>query len=852
MSTSSNSIRNFLLAGTAFASMAAVSSAFAQDEPADEIVVYAKPIRDSQLKALEKKREADNVVDIISSDLIGRFPDQNLADSLGRVPGLAIERDQGQARFINFRGAPFRYTSIAFDGINVPGAEDGRIPRFDSIPSAVTSTIEVNKAITADMPGEATIGYININTFNPFDREGFHISAEGGYGWQTLGDVGIERANGRLSYSNDVFGILGFASHNKRGRITDNREYELSVDEATGELIPDNLDFRSYRGERKDNAYGGRIEVRPNDDVRIFVSSIYSEFIDIEERHQFEFDITDGLRAALSDPSATPAPTTGYSPVVLVSRLLEDGKYNNSTWTSTAGADFSLAGWDLEARVNYTETENETFLPIPFSAGGTVAASYDVSDILDPKLFLYQTGTMTPTTINSVVYPVTFGLIFSDSLDIDNIKVKLDASRDLEFASTPIRLKTGFLADLRDGEGGSAEAFGGFPSSVDISSFLTDQPWDTDFSNTIGGTNYDNSGLRDAWEEAIGGFDAAFDPASVIDLKENIYAGYVMGTAEFGWGSFVAGVRVEHTDFSTSGNLLVDGVEQPISTDKKYTDVLPSAHLNVNVAEDMKFRLSASTGVSRPTYTESRASTSVDVVNSEATGGNPDLDAEYSYGADASLEYYFAPASLISVGGFVRFIDNVIYPDTSVIADGSAIIPGVVAPGTPILYNSFYNGEDGKLYGLEASFTGQATFLPYPFDGFGASANVTLLDSEFKAPTKGGAAFRLPGASDVVFNASIYYEQFGLSARVNYQYRDDWLSTTENDSLTEYWGETKRLDATLRYLVPVQPGGVKLTLFADGNNLTDERDLRYINSQATPNQYEGFGRRFVFGARVDY
>lgn len=120
----------------------------------EEIVVSASPIRDSQLAALQAKRNANNLMDVVSADTIGRFPDQNLADSLGRLPGLAIERDQGQARFINLRGAPFRYTSIAFDGINVPGADNGRVPRFDSFPSVITSKLEANKAVLPSMTGE--------------------------------------------------------------------------------------------------------------------------------------------------------------------------------------------------------------------------------------------------------------------------------------------------------------------------------------------------------------------------------------------------------------------------------------------------------------------------------------------------------------------------------------------------------------------------------------------------------------------------------------------------------------------------------------------------------------------------
>ncbi|MEO0398925.1 MAG: TonB-dependent receptor [Pseudomonadota bacterium] len=822
-----------------------------QDEARDEIIVTATPIRDSQAAALRRKRDSDNVVDIISADTIGRFPDQNLADSLGRVPGLAIERDQGQARFINFRGAPFRYTSIAFDGINVPGAENGRIPRFDSIPAAVTSSIEVNKAITPDMPGEATIGYININTFKPFDSEGFRLSMEGGYGLQGLGNVGIERVNGRVSWSNETFGILGFGSRNKRGRITDNREYELSVDPATGGIIPDNLDFRSYRGERVDNAYGGRIEVRPSDNVQLFVSSIYNEFVDLEERNQFDFDITEGLQEALNDTSATPTPDRGYSPLVSVTRLLEDGKYTNSTWTSTAGADVTTNGWDIKGRVNYTETRNEAFLPIPFSSGGEIAASYDVTDILDPQLTVFAPGTTTPIDINDITYSSSFGLVFANALDIESLQIKFDGERDVDFLGGT-RIKTGIQIDLRDATGGDTLVFGGFPSDVDIASFNTGVPWDTGFSNTINATNYDNIGIRDAWEASAGGLSAEFDAESIIGIDENIFAFYAMATTDFSWGNIVYGARIEHTEFETEGNQLVDGAQAPITADNSYTFVLPSVHVNIDVAEDVKLRFSGTTGISRPTYSESRASVSVDAIEFEIEGGNPTLDAENSIGADVSLEYYFASASILSVGGFVRFIDDVIYADTTTVADGSALAPGLIDPNTPTLFNSFFNGEDGQLLGLEANLIGQATFLPGPFDGLGLATNVTIVDSEFSAPTQGGAKFSLPGTSDVVFNASVFYEKFGVSARVNYQYRDAWLSTTENDSLTEFWGATERVDASVRYTLPVTPGSATITLFADGNNLTDERDLRYVNTPATPNQYEGFGRRFVAGARIDF
>ncbi len=836
------------------------ATAFAQDtgdsEIEDVIVVRSSPIRDSQAAAIAAKRNADNVVDIIAADTIGRFPDQNLADSLGRVPGLAIERDQGQARFINFRGAPFRYTSIAFDGIDVLGAEDGRTPRFDAFPSVITSQIEVNKAITPDMPGSSVAGFINIGTFNPFDRAGLSFSAEVGQGNQELGDVDIEKYNGRISFSNDKVGVLVFGSHNLRGRITDNREYELTQLE-DGSIVPDNLDFRSYRGEREDNAYGGTFEVRPTDSKsRIFFSTLYSEFIDREERNQFDFDITDGHQAVTGDASL-PDADVGYEPLILVTRLLEDGEYTNSTFTNTLGWDSELGDWLVEGRINYTETENTTDIPLPFSAGGQVAGSYDVTDILDPQLVLFDPFTTDPLAdINDLEYASTFLLYFASKLDSEAWKGKFDASRDVTMFGSAATVKLGAQADFREADGGSALAFDFATlagAGIDPADFATSTPWSSDFSNTINATDYDNVGLQNAIEAAGVAF-PEFDPDSAIAIEENIYAAYGMVTFDKSWGSLVVGARVEATDFETTGNQIVDGEISPVEASNDYVHVLPSLHLNVDVSENTKARFSVTSGVSRPNYNELRASVAIDPTETpyEAEGGNPDLDAEFAWGFDGALEWYFSEASLFSVGAFARFIDNVIYPDTVIIEDGSFLAPGLIPEGTAVARNSFFNGENGELYGLEFNFIGQATFLPGALSGLGATANVTFLDSSFDAPTRPDGTFDLPGTSDLVYNASVFFEKFGLSARVNYQYRDAWLSTTENDSLTEFWGETERVDASIRYEIPSKVLGSTVTLFADGNNLTDEQDLRYVNSPATPNQYEGFGRRYTAGLRIDY
>ena len=826
-------------------SLAASLAPLAQAQEAglvEEVVVRGSPIRDAAAAAIEAKRDADNVVDIISSDTIGRFPDQNLADSLGRLPGLAIERDQGQARFINFRGAPFRWTAIGFDGIDVLGAENGRIPRFDSFPSVITSSVVAHKAITPDIPGEAVAGFVDIRTFSPFDIEGPALSIEGGMGEQELGDGDIEKWNGRASWSNDTIGVVLFASHNLREQVTDNREYEIRQE--GGGIVPTELDFRSYFVDREDNAYGGTVEFRPQEGVRLFARTLFSEFIDVEERNQYVFDIEDTDNPGFGLAGTPVTPDQGYQPIAVVSRFLEDGRYRNFTRTSTLGADFPMGDWEIETRVNYTETGNDTGLPLPISFGGQVALDYDLRDVEDPVLNVYAPFTTDAIDVNRVPFALTLGGVFASELNSEAWKLKGSAARDMELFDADSRIEFGFQYDTREAEGGNIFSFGAFPFPADLdpADFLTGERWHTDFDDSLGGEYYDNEGLRDAWETAVGGFDAPFDADTLVEIEEDIVAVYGMVRHELPWGDLTWGARIEYTDYTS------DGPAIGVAFDDDYFNVLPSIHANVNVAEDVKLRLSASSGLSRPTYEELRASATVDPTNRLVVGGNPALDAEEAWGVDASLEWYFAPASLLSVAAFYRSVDDVIYADSTIV-DGGLYVPQDA--GTPYTLTGFVNGDDGELTGFEVNFIGQATeLLPAPFDGFGVQANVTLLDSEFD--TLSGTSFSLPGTSDVIYNASIYYEKYGISARINYQYRDEWLSTTENDALAEFWDEQERLDLSIRYVVPVElPGAAQVTLFANANNLTEFEDVRFEGSPATPNQVEGYGRRFLFGVRVD-
>lgn len=257
--------------------------------------------------------------------------------------------------------------------------------------------------------------------------------------------------------------------------------------------------------------------------------------------------------------------------------------------------------------------------------------------------------------------------------------------------------------------------------------------------------------------------------------------------------------------------------------------------MNVDLAENHKWRLSFTSSVTRPSYTAWRATISESPLTRSITEGNPHLKAEESSGFDTSYEWYFSDASLLSVGAFYREIENVMYTDAVRLQDGWT-------------HNKPVNGGDGKIQGVEVNLQASASeWLPEPFDGLGVSTNLTLLDSEFT--NIHGDTLGLPGTSDSVFNASVFYEKWGFSARLNYQHRDEWISPLESPD--EVWAAQKRVDLTLSYDLPLDLVGAKTTIYVNGNNLTNEVDVRYA-ANGTVNQVESYGRSWLAGVRVSY
>ena len=231
----------------------------------DRIEVRAQ--LESQIRAVDLKRSSDAIEDAVSSDALGQYPDKNVAESLQRLPGVSVTRDQGEGRFVVIRGLDANLNSVSVDGIAVGTPEDSsRAAPLDVIPSDSTERLRVVKSPTPDMPGDAIGGAVLVESASAFDREGRSLRGKIEGSHQPLSGETSPKA--ALNYSevfNDTFGVALGVNYQKRKFESDNTEveYDGEDDAAPGDVTAINLQHRKYEIERKRIGANLNLDWRP-------------------------------------------------------------------------------------------------------------------------------------------------------------------------------------------------------------------------------------------------------------------------------------------------------------------------------------------------------------------------------------------------------------------------------------------------------------------------------------------------------------------------------------------------------------------------------------------------------------
>jgi TonB-dependent receptor len=855
--------RSLLLLGASFVATEAARAQETQPPPAaeaseDEIVVVGS-IVSAQGAAIAEKRNSDAIIDVVSADSVGRFPDQNSAAALSRLPAVAVQRDQGQERYVQIRGAPNRYVSVTVDGVPVIGVDEGgstRAFRFDAVPSVLLSSAAVSKSLTPDLTAEAVVANVDLRTYSPMNADGFELQGDAGLGVMDLGEGEQRQGSVRGAWANDRFGVVLGGSHYRREQITDNREVG-----AYAGRVPTELDIRNYQLIRENNGLFAGAELRPTPHLSLSAKAIYTEFLDTEDRDQYEFRLD---RA----PGFATSGRGGSLVNVPVRATYNEGDYATRYHIYTLGADYEKDAWEITARLNLTESENTTFLPLvqmSTSSAQNVSLNYNFNDPNFPTLQLFTTVPGTPPTQGAplaALNQTAFASVIYIAARQDSFSDSTTAKIDLAHTEDDVTVRTGlFYADRAlDGFTFATANGANLTGRINPANYATGTAWSTGFPLGISFTEVNNGRLRADVLAAAPGAPGlvpgqTYNPANDIpatnryDISEELFAAYGSAELEFDGGQLVVGLRVENFSSTNAGTVQVGGAFQPLTYEQDYTDLFPSANLRLDLREDTVLRLAVQRSIARPSFGEVRVGAAINDTATPGTigGGNPALKPEYIMGYDGSLEYYPTRTSIVAVSAFHRVVDNVLYSNTEPVGSSAFNSNGV--DRSNYLLTSTFNGKSGTLTGLEFNYQQQFTFLPGALSGFGFQGNLTFLDGSFDTNQRSDISF--PGTSERIVNASIYYEKFGFSGRVSYQWRDDWLDTLGGLGVGSTGDEFRKayenLDVTLRYDLTGN-----LTLYADLANLTDETYIAFLGDEGRPTEVEQIGSRYLFGVRYSY
>lgn len=791
-------------------------------------------------RAINQQRAAETLQNIVAADEIGRFPDENAAEALQRIPGLALYRDQGEGRYIIVRGVNYSLNSVTLNGAKVASPEEGdRGIALDVIPADALASVEVTKVATPDMDGEGLGGQVNIKTKSPFDGEGrsASLSVEGLYSNLT-GELG-RKVNGSFATisSDGRFGFLVAPTWQERKFGSYNFEedgYSVQTSPTDGQdyYVLDAVNFRDYEIERKRYGVSAALEARPDAASLLYLRTNYHRFIDHEYRNRSVFDFTEGTLTAADGDSAT------FSGMRRWRRDVRLRKKDQELTALTAGGETRLGDWALDGNVAWSrgheENPGESSLRFRHNARDgvfryTFDGPYHVTleqlagaSMADPGTYAFQ----------RVDYS-------NDDGDEDELDFALNARRDFN-SEQPwfVKAGLGYRAKKKDQ---SVEAYE-----------LDAAPADFTYANLSGGLSdypylavprIDGDKASAAFYGNFGAFsgDRIFEDSELGDwvTHEDVLASYVMGSTRVGNTTLIAGVRMERTDFDTTGKRLDLANEVVLGRDKvsrSYTNWLPGVYLRHDVTPNLVVRASLSSSLARPSFSDSAAFTGINDDDEEVVQGNPGLKALESTNWDASVEYYLPSLGLVSAGVFYKQIENFSY---------QVEIDGGYAPHPTYELTTFANGSDGEIRGLELSYQQQFRGLPAPFNGVGVLANFTLADSEATYPTRPGEKLPFIGMSDKLGNLALTYEQGGFFARLALNFRskrlreDEPLSTDRYDD--RYVDDFHQLDFTARYRF-----SENWEAFVEWVNITNEPFRVFFNSPA--NQ----GRRLVQFEEYDW
>lgn len=781
----------------------------------ENIIVYGQ--RAGQASALNQQRSADSIKSIVSSDAIGQFPDQNAAEALQRLPGLSIERDQGEGRYVGIRGIDPNLNNVTINGLNVPSPDGGaRSVALDVIPSELIQTLEVSKSVTPDMDGDAIGGSVEVKSLSAFDKKGTSASVTAQVSHNDLRDEVSPKLSGSVTnVFNDTFGVAAALSYYDRDFGSDNIE-------SNGD---DEIEQRYYSINRERLGAAVNFDYRPDFNNQYYLRTLYSRFADDEYRlaNTFTFDDDDSE----------------------VERGSKDRYEEQSILSLTAGAEHQLNDWLIEYQLGYSKADEDEPSSLYYTF---VGEEMDISSDMQGKI---------PTIVQDA------SVMELSNYELDEIELsqneaqdtessfKFDVTRSLEVSGHSAEIKFG--GKYRDREKTNdaiVSLYDGDFDGVDPSQFEAAAP---DWGLGDFGPGLHKGAMRDYFNQEEDALELAELDSEVesngatYSNEEDILAVYLMGKIDINDLRIVAGLRYEDTDFSTSGMRveLIENeetdVEEVVNTlwksARSYNHLLPSLNARYEFSDKLVARFAYTQTISRPKFedvaayqiieTKTEEDDGVFVTEREAEAGNPELLPYESENIDLSIEYYPGDIGVLSAGYFHKSIDNFI-----IIAD----VAGTEGWEGYEEVTQAINGDTATVDGIELSWVKGFN------NGFLISANGTITDSEAETLLDGELyKTSLPNQSDRIGNLTLGYENNQMSLRLTMSYKSENLEEIDGD-LIRMEDSHQQIDFSAKYFI-----NESMHVYFNAININDEPYYNYFDTPSVNAQYEEYGRTLELG-----
>ncbi|WP_313344079.1 TonB-dependent receptor [Stenotrophomonas sp.] len=805
--------------------------------------VEVRPQLESQTRAVDLKRSSDAIQDAVSSDAMGVYPDKNVAESLQRLPGVSVTRDQGEGRFVVVRGLDANLNSVSVDGIAIGTPEDSsRAAPLDVIPSDSTERLRVVKSPTPDMPGDAIGGAILVESASAFDRDGRSLRGKIEASHQDLS--GHTSPKAAFNYSEvfaDTFGVALGVNYQNRTFESDNSEVEYAEFDGGDEddLFATSLQHRKYEIERKRIGANLNLDWRPNEDSQYYLRTLYSQFDDAETRQRTIFNFGDGEVTALGSNQYR----VDDLPADAIQKRMRYRTKKENTFAASLGGENRLTNAVLDYKIGYTRTEER------------------VNDEMEAR-FEYNGDDLAATVDQNSGIP---RYTLSDASWMDNGNYDFDrfvvspkrvddkehsAQVNIRFDGDNSSYKFGLLGRWRDRDVDTDERELRVGPDVALSDWTTSTP---DHRGGSLGQGMSSDAMRRYWAQFgsqysarpqdVGG-NAITSLEEDYTASEDIFATYAMGTWDVGNLRVIGGVRVENTRFQATGNrvdVAANGrsyTVTPLSADRSYTNVLPGLHLRYDAGSDWVLRAAANKTVSRPSFGDIAPRIGYNRGDEEVRLGNPELDPYASKNLDLSMERYIGSTGILSLGLFHKSIDGYI---VNTVSDSDPDYPGFEV--TRVI-----NGDKAKVYGAEFNWQQQLSFLPAGWDGLLVGASGTWLETDFNPGLDGRADddFTLPRASKHVYSAHLGYEKAGFSTRIAAVYRSEYLDTLGDSRAYDiYVAPNTQLDFSLDYKITSN-----VSVYFEAQNLLDKPLELYQGVRSRTLQNEEYGRTYALGLKV--